>query len=86
MLGLWVVDKNASMRKLFVVGICIMFWVIWLNQNDIIFDKNIYLNLYVGNLQGVHIGSGNGHHSKRGASIPTKCMPPFGNLNNGNIC
>jgi hypothetical protein len=50
MLGLWVLDKNANMRELFVVGICIMFWVIWLNQNDIIFDKNIYLNLYVGNL------------------------------------
>jgi hypothetical protein len=30
-------------RQLFLVGIGVMLWVIWLSHNDIVFDKNLIL-------------------------------------------
>jgi hypothetical protein len=35
----WVQNMKSNNKKIFFVGICVMLWAIWLNRNDIIFNK-----------------------------------------------
>jgi hypothetical protein len=42
--GTWVLNMNGGMRKLLLVGIVVMLWVVWLSWNDIVFDKKPVLS------------------------------------------
>jgi hypothetical protein len=37
--GDWVQNMSNTNKRLLFVGLCAMFWSIWLSQNDIIFNK-----------------------------------------------
>jgi hypothetical protein len=39
MFGSWVCNMNKNDRHIFLVGIGVMLWTIWLSCNDIVFDK-----------------------------------------------
>jgi hypothetical protein len=39
MFGTWILNMNTHIGKLFLVGISVMMWAIWLHRNDIAFDK-----------------------------------------------
>jgi fructose-specific phosphotransferase system IIC component len=42
--GAWIQNMNTRKRQLFLVGIGVMLWVVWLSQNDIEFDKTLTLS------------------------------------------
>jgi hypothetical protein len=39
MFGTWILNMNARLRNLTLVGIDAIIWAIWLSRNDIAFDK-----------------------------------------------
>jgi hypothetical protein len=41
--GYWVQNMNAKTKRILFVGIDIIFWSIWLSQNDIVFNKKLIL-------------------------------------------
>jgi hypothetical protein len=55
-------NMDATNKRLLFVGLGVIFWSIWLSQNDIIFNKRINLILYAGF---VPIEQERGRHLKR---------------------
>jgi hypothetical protein len=39
MFGGWVYEMNSKERQIFLVGIGVMLWAIWLSRNDVVFNK-----------------------------------------------
>jgi hypothetical protein len=39
--GVWLQQINLKMRPQVCVGVCAIFWYIWLCRNDAVFDENI---------------------------------------------
>jgi hypothetical protein len=39
--GAWVHNTNSANRQLLFVGIGVMLWAIWLNRNDVVFNKTL---------------------------------------------
>jgi hypothetical protein len=39
MFGGWVYVMNPKERQIFLVGICVMLWAMWLSRNDVVFNK-----------------------------------------------
>jgi hypothetical protein len=68
MFGMWVLDMNANIRKLFLLGIGTMLWAIWLSRSDVVFDKSLF-QLVCGLFKRAHTGLENDHHSKRRRSV-----------------
>jgi hypothetical protein len=80
-------NMNTKNKRLFFVGLGIMFWSIWLSRNDIVFNKKTNLILYAGFVQGnlldknmVIISEG-----RRTGGTP-KCMPLNGDNDNEDFC
>jgi hypothetical protein len=45
---------NGGIRKLLLVGIGAMLWVVWLSRNDIAFDKKLVLSYMQVIYKGTH--------------------------------
>jgi hypothetical protein len=62
--GAWVHNTNSANRQLLFVGIGVMFWAIWLNRNDVVFNKTL-ISSYMQVIFRVLTGHGHGRYSKR---------------------
>jgi hypothetical protein len=67
MFQMWVLDMNANMRKLFQMGIVVIFWTICLSQNNVIFNKSFVSTSMQVIYKDTHCIT-NGQHFKRSAS------------------
>jgi hypothetical protein len=85
--GGWVQNMNEKNKRLLFVRVGTMFWSIWLNQNDIIFNKKTNLILFVSYVQGNLLDKNMGIISKGGCTgDPPNCMPVNGDTDNEFFC
>jgi hypothetical protein len=78
---------NDTNKMLLFVGLGVIFCLIWLSRNDIVFNKKINLILHASYVQGNLLDKNMDVIPKgRKTSDSPKCMPINGDNDNGDLC